>query len=168
MPSDASLAWSSSAPWALRNREPGKLCASSRATARGVRRFGGGSRVRTEKVSKAAWPLSPQLRVPMAFRVAWWCSWPAAARATATLVSISSWGGSALVGIAQHPDEVVADGGVGGRDDEKAAFVLQLVVGERLYVQPGSIRGHLDLAGHQAETVPQHLRDNQSACLVNG
>ena len=29
-------------------------------------------------------------------------------------MSISSWGGSALVGIAQHPDEVVADGGVGG------------------------------------------------------
>ena len=35
-----------------------------------VRRFGGGSRVRTEKVSKAAWPLSPQLRSPMAFLVA--------------------------------------------------------------------------------------------------
>jgi len=70
MPSDASLAWSRCASWALRNREPGKLCASNRATAAGVRRLGGGSRVSTEKVSKAAWPLSPQLRSPMAFLVA--------------------------------------------------------------------------------------------------
>ena len=62
------------AAWALRNREPGKLWASSRATARGVRRFGGGSRVSTEKVSNAACPLSPQLRFPTAFLVAWWCS----------------------------------------------------------------------------------------------
>jgi hypothetical protein len=31
------LAWSRSAPWALRNREPGKLCASSRARARRTR-----------------------------------------------------------------------------------------------------------------------------------
>jgi hypothetical protein len=44
--------------------------ASNRATAAGVRRLGGGSRVSTEKVSKAAWPLSPQLRSPMAFLVA--------------------------------------------------------------------------------------------------
>jgi hypothetical protein len=35
-----------------------------------VRRLGGGSRVSTEKVSKAAWPLSPQLRPPMTFLVA--------------------------------------------------------------------------------------------------
>src|SRR5216683_326631 len=168
MPSDASLAWSRSAPWALRNREPGKLCASSLATACGVRRSGGGRRVSTEKVSKAAWPLSPQLRSAMAFLVAWWCWCPATASATATLASIRSSGRSPLVGIAQCPDEVVADAGVGGRDDEKAVFVLQVVVGERLYVQPGSFRGHLDLAGHQAEAVPQHLRDNQSACLVDG
>ena len=43
-----------------------------------------------------------------------------------------------LVGIAQRPDQVVADGGVGGRDDEQAVFVLQAVVGQRFYVHAGS------------------------------
>src|SRR5215471_368590 len=148
MPSSAILACNRSAPRALRNRELGKLWASSRATARGVRRFGGGIRVNTEKVSNAAWPLSPQLRLPMAFLVAWWCSWPAATRATATLVSISSCGWSSLVGIAQRPDEVIADGDVGGRDDEQAVFIFQVVARERFYVQPGSVRGYLNLARH--------------------
>jgi len=47
-------------------------------------------------------------------------------------------------------------------------FVLQLIIGERLNVQPGSFRGHLDLAGHQADHVLQRLGDNQPACLVDG
>jgi hypothetical protein len=68
----------------------------------------------------------------------------------------------------ERPDEVVADGSAGGRDDKKAVFVLQMVVGERLNVQPGSVRGHLNLTGHQAEAIPQHLRDNQSSCLIDG
>src|SRR5579863_7042318 len=46
-----------------------------------------------------------------------------------------------LVGIAQRPDEVVADGAVGGRDDQQAVLVLEAVVGQRLYVQAGSVRG---------------------------
>ena len=54
---------------------------------RGVRRFGGGKRVRTEKVSKAACPDSPSGRCPIALTVAEWCSWSLTAKAMATLVS---------------------------------------------------------------------------------
>jgi hypothetical protein len=49
----------------------GEVMRSSRATARGVLRLGGGILVSTENVSNAAWPLRPQLRLPTAFLVAW-------------------------------------------------------------------------------------------------
>lgn len=62
---------------------------------------------------------------------------------------------SSLVGIAQRPDEVIAYGGVSGRDDEQAAaFALQAIIGQRLYMKAGSVRGYLHLARHQAEAVP--------------
>src|SRR5271155_483100 len=35
-------------------------------------------------------------------------------------------------------------------------------------MQAGSIRGYLDLAGYQAEAVPQRLGYNQPPCLVYG
>ena len=35
-------------------------------------------------------------------------------------------------------------------------------------MQAGSIRGYLDLAGHQAEAIPQRLGYNQPPCLVYG
>lgn len=54
----------------LRNRDPGKLCASSQAIVRG----GAAGSVAAvwsaqKKVSRAACPLNPQLRPPMAFLV---------------------------------------------------------------------------------------------------
>jgi hypothetical protein len=93
---------------------------------------------------------------------------PATARAAATLVSIRSCGLLSLVGIAQRPDQVLANGDVGGRDDEQAVFVLQAVVGQWLNMQASSVRGYLDLAGHQPEAVPQGLGYNQPPCLVYG
>lgn len=35
-------------------------------------------------------------------------------------------------------------------------------------MQADSVGGYLDLAGDQAEAVPQCLRDNQSSCLIYG
>src|SRR5271165_1615782 len=35
-------------------------------------------------------------------------------------------------------------------------------------MQAGSVRGYLDLAGHQAEAVPQRLGYNQPPCLIYG
>jgi hypothetical protein len=60
--------------------------------------------------------------------VAAWFSWSATARATATLVSIRSCGGSSLVDIAQHPNTIVTQRSVTGRDNEQPVLVDQPVV----------------------------------------
>src|SRR5579864_1472019 len=104
----------------------------------------------------------------MAFTVESWYSWPAVARATATLVSIRSCGVSSLVGIAQPPDKIVADRSVGGRNYEQTLLVGQAVVRQRRYVQPGPIHGYLDMAGHKADALPQRSRDNQPPGLIYG
>jgi hypothetical protein len=51
-----------------------------------------------------------------------------------------------MVGIAQRPQEVIADGDLSGRDDKQAVFVLKAVVCQRLYVKACSVHRYLDLA----------------------
>jgi hypothetical protein len=75
---------------------------------------------------------------------------------------------SSLVGITQRPNEVIAHGDFGGRDDEQAIFILKAVIGQWLNVKACSVYRYLHLARHKAYAIPELLRYYQSACLVYG
>src|SRR5918999_2053499 len=139
-----------------------------RATAAGLRRAGGGRRVSTENVSKAAWPARPSLRSPSVRNVGSWCSWSATVSATATLVSTSSSAPLPLPGIAERADELVVDLGTARRDDEAPVAFVQGVLDQRFNPQAGAVGSHLNLARSQSQVIAQRLWYHQSPCLVNG
>ena len=74
MPTRDRVGSSAAAAAGPRYRLAGKLAAMAREAAAEVRRAGGGNRVRTENVSKAACPASPRRRSPRASRTVAWCS----------------------------------------------------------------------------------------------
>jgi hypothetical protein len=75
---------------------------------------------------------------------------------------------SSLVGIAQHPDKIFADRSAGRRDDQQAFLVLQAVVCYRRYMQSRPIHSYLDVAGHEANAVPQRPWYDQPPSLIYG
>src|SRR4051794_28538924 len=142
-----SSARAASAP---RNRLPGNVAAISLATVAGVLRAGGGKRVRTENVSKAACPARPSRRPSSASCVWSWWRWSLTTSATATLVSTSS-GGEALrpVGISQRAHRLVVDVRADGRDHEAATALHERLPGDRLHADARALGDYLHLAGSQ-------------------
>jgi hypothetical protein len=137
-------------------------------TVAGVLRAGGGSRVSTENVSKAAWPARPSLRSASAANVVSWCAWSATTSATATLVSTRSSAPLPPAGIAERAYEIVVDLDATRRDDEPTVAFVERFLSEWLDAQAGTVSRHVHRTRAQAYFVAQLLRDYQSTCLVDG
>src|SRR5487761_1623736 len=123
---------SSSEVSGLRKRDGAKLPWSNSRAPLGVRLRGDGRRVNTECTSKAAWPANATQRWPILLMVAAWLSWSAISIARATLVSTSSSGTSAPVGISQHRHQFVVHPDAGHRDDETSALRYEVLTRQRL------------------------------------
>ena len=121
--------------------------------AAGLLRAGGGSRVRTEKVSNAACPARPSRYRPSASKVGAWCSWSATVRATATLVSTKSAAVLALAGIAKRANELVVYLRPTGRNDKPPVALLERIARNGLYAQPRAVGGHLYFTRSQADVI---------------
>src|ERR1700722_17870458 len=123
MPRSANRESKLAATGGLKNLDVGNCWARIWLIVVGVRRNGGGRRVRTDMASKAAWPASPSRRSPTASATAEWCPWSTDTKAMATLLSTKASGPSALVGIPQRPDHLVGERSAGERDDQPSVLL---------------------------------------------
>src|ERR1700690_594826 len=93
-------------------------------------------------------------------------------RAIAALVSsrtISRSSVAVSVGIDQLPHGSRGDGRPRCRDEQEAGVLPQIAAGDRTDADRGTVELeiHLGTPG-QADAIPEHARDDQSPCLVDG
>ena len=143
----------------------------SRATTFGSRHAGGGRRVSTENVSKAAWPARSRRcgrrgddgRVVLVVG-------HEQRRPRRSCRRAGRWrpGSARRRSASRRARTAVVDGDAGRRDHQAATFLLEVLAGDRLDPDAGALDGPLDFARAEPDAVAQRLGHDEAPYRVDG